>query len=104
MLIRRNAAMTTNRPPLPDRWEYHLATSLLAGLLLALQYRSHDTDPTEEAQVDPAVRRWLSQGRSADAAYPWRAQLSTERQALRVATGLWVAWRAFRLERGARQS
>ncbi len=91
--------MTTSRPPLPDRWEYQLAVGLLGGLLLALQHRPRRTDPPESAQLDPAVRDWLRQGRNADAEHPWRAQLSSERQALRVGTGLWLAWRAYQLER-----
>lgn len=91
--------MTTNRPPLPDRWEYQLVVGLLGGLLLALQHRARGTDPSESARLHPAVRDWLRQGRSADVEHPWRSQLSLERQVLRVGTGLWLAWRAYQLEK-----
>ena len=94
--------MTTNRPPLPDRWEYQLAVGLLGGLLLALQHRPRRTDPSESAQLNPAVRSWLREGRSADAEHPWRTRLSSERQAIRAATSLWLAWRAHRLEKASK--
>lgn len=94
--------MTTNRPPFPDRWEYQLAVGLLGGLLLALQHRPRRADPSDFAQLKPAVRTWLEQGRSVDAEHPWRAQLTTERQALRAGTSLWLAWRAYQLEKAAR--
>lgn len=96
--------MTTTRPPVPDRWQYQLTVGLLGALLLALQHRSRRSEPSNDAQLDPAVRNWLRQGRSADAEHPWRAQLSLERQTLRVGTSLWLAWRAYQLEKAAQHS
>jgi len=89
----------TTRPPFPVRWEPQLLGALI-GVALAIgeARRSRSPEPDRDWMPDE-VRRARERQRLRDAEHPWVQQVARERSALRAATGLWLAWRSFQLER-----
>ncbi len=96
--------MTNKRPPLPARWEYLALSAASLLVIAAVQMKSRHPDSSLPQVTNPHVRAWLDSTRAEDAQNPWRAQLNLERNVLRGLTGLYLAWRAYRFERAARQA
>ena len=89
--------MTKNRPPLPARWEFHLATTLLSIVLLTLQVHTRRAETTA-ADLDPKVGSRSDRRSSTTEEDRARAQLSHERELLRLFSGVWLMGRAYQLE------
>ena len=89
--------MTRSRPPLPARWEYHLITTVLDAVLIAVEVHQRRTASTVAAD-DPEPGPWLHRRGSNPGPNPSWAQLQRERRAIRIVTGAWLARRAYQLE------
>lgn len=87
------------RPPLPYRWELHLAVGVL-GLLLASATRKLDSESLAALRT-PELQAWREARRAEQAS--WLGAFARERNALRGVTSLLLAWRSFHLERAARR-
>ena len=71
---------------------------IAVALVVAQARRARSPEPDRDGMPDE-VRRARERQRVRDAEHPWVQQVARERSALRAATGLWVAWRSFQLER-----
>ncbi len=86
------------RPPLPYRWEAHLAAGVLTLLLASALERPGAPEEPPASFDTPALRRWWEAGRAERSRPPWRRRFVLERNVVRGVTSLLLAWRCYHLE------
>lgn len=91
------------RPPVPHRWELHLAAGVLALLFAGAASRADSSPEPPAAFRSPELERWWEAGRAERSEPAWLGRFLIERNVVRGVTALLLAWRSYHLERAARR-